>query len=130
MRKIYIIAAILAVSVLFAACSAKPVEKKAIKISASEAKEIMDKESDILIVDVREKEEYDSGHIENAVLFPLGSIDKDTAQELIPDKDKKVLVYCRSGARSANAAAKLAELGYTDVYDFGGIIDWSYDIVK
>ena len=89
---------------------------------------MMDTQTDYLILDVREEDEYNSGHIPGATLFPVGSIDEQTAQQLIPDKDTLLLVYCRSGNRSKTAAAALAELGYTQVYEFGGINDWPYDI--
>ncbi len=97
------------------------------KISAKEAKEMIDTE-EVIIVDVRTQEEYNESHIENAILIPNETIDSEPAE--LPDKSATILVYCRSGNRSAQAAAKLADLGYTNVYDFGGIIDWPYAIVK
>ena len=81
---------------------------------------------EVIILDVREQDEYDSGHIPGAVLLPVGSIDEDTAAEVIPEKDSAVLVYCRSGNRSKTASSALAELGYTNVYEFGGINTWPY----
>ena len=81
-----------------------------------------------LILDVREQDEYDSGHIPGAVLLPVGSIDEDTAAEVIPEKDSTILVYCRSGNRSKTASSALAELGYTNIYEFGGINTWPYEI--
>ncbi len=98
------------------------------KISAEEAKSIIDNE-DVIIVDVRTKGEYDSGHIENAVLLPVAEI-ANKAEEVLPDKNAKILVYCRSGNRSATASKDLIKMGYTNVYDFGGIIDWPYEIIK
>lgn len=98
------------------------------KISAEDAKKIIDSE-DVIVLDVRTPEEYNEGHIENAVLLPVNEI-KDKAGEVLTDKDAKILVYCRSGNRSATAAKELIELGYTDVYDFGGIMSWPYEIVK
>ncbi len=89
---------------------------------------MMDSQTGCLILDVREEDEYNSGHIPGAVLFPVGTIDQSTAQQLIPDQDTVLLVYCRSGNRSKTAASALADLGYTQVYEFGGIIDWPYDI--
>ena len=74
----------------------------------------------VIILDVREQDEYDSGHIPGAVLLPVGNIDEDTAAEVIPEKDSAVLVYCRSGNRSKTASSALAELGYTNIYEFGG----------
>ncbi|WP_246345943.1 rhodanese-like domain-containing protein [Sedimentibacter hydroxybenzoicus] len=98
------------------------------KISAEEAKSIIDSE-DVIILDVRTQEEYDSGHIKNAILLPVTEIASKTG-EFVPYKDAKILVYCRSGNRSATAAKDLIKMGYTDVYDFGGINDWPYGIVK
>lgn len=97
------------------------------QISQEKAKEMMDTE-DVIILDVREQNEYDSGHIPGAVLLPVGSIDADTAAAVIPEKDSTVLVYCRSGNRSKTASAALAELGYTAIYEFGGIHTWPYEI--
>ena len=97
------------------------------QISQEEAKEMMDA-GDAVVLDVREQSEYDEGHIPGAVLLPVGSIDGDTAAAVIPEKSATVLVYCRSGNRSKTAAAALAELGYTDVYEFGGINTWPYEI--
>ena len=90
------------------------------QITQEDAKEMMDTQ-EVIILDVREQAEYDSGHIPGAVLLPVGTIDETTAAEVIPEKDSKVLVYCRSGNRSKTASAALADLGYTNVYEFGGI---------
>lgn len=98
------------------------------KITADEAKDIIDNEEDIIILDVRTEEEYAEGHIENALQLSSTEI-SDSVEELIPDKDAKILVYCRSGNRSEGATRDMLELGYTNVYDFGGIIDWDYEIV-
>lgn len=98
-------------------------------ISAEEAKKIMDTEENYVILDVREQEEFDEGHIPNAVLIPYTEI-KNQAAEKLPDKDRLILVYCRSGRRSKIAAENLAELGYGKVKEFGGIIDWKYETVK
>ncbi len=99
------------------------------KITAEEAKEIIDTSSDYILLDVREENEFAEGHIEGAILIPYGEI-SDRAEEELPDKEKTILVYCRSGRRSSIAAEQLVELGYIDVQDFGGIIDWTYEIVK
>lgn len=96
------------------------------QISQEEAKEMMDTQ-EVIILDVREQDEYDSGHIPDAVLLPVGTIDEDTAAAVIPEKDSTVLVYCRSGNRSKTASAALAELGYTEIYEFGGIKTWPYE---
>ncbi|MBQ1252605.1 MAG: rhodanese-like domain-containing protein [Firmicutes bacterium] len=96
-------------------------------ISQEEAKRMMEEE-DVLILDVRQPHEYESGHIPNAVLLTLQTIDAETAAAVIPAKDTKVLVYCRSGNRSKTASEKLVDLGYTEVYEFGGINSWPYEI--
>ena len=96
------------------------------QISQEEAKAMMDTQV-VIILDVREQDEYDSGHIPGAVLLPVGTIDEDTAAAVIPGKDSTVLVYCRSGNRSKTASAALAELGYTNIYEFGGINTWPYE---
>ena len=97
------------------------------QISQEEAKEMMDTQ-DVIILDVREQDEYDSGHIPGAVLLPVGTIDEEIAAEIIPEKKSAVLVYCRSGNRSKTASSALAELGYTNIYEFGGINTWPYEI--
>ena len=97
------------------------------QISQEEAKAMMDGET-VVILDVREQYEFDEGHILNAVLLPVGTITEDAAKAVIPAKDSKVLVYCRSGNRSKTASQKLAELGYTEVYEFGGINTWPYEV--
>ena len=97
------------------------------QITQEEAKKMMD-EQEVVILDVREKDEYDSGHIKNAVLLPVGSINEETAASVIPHKDSVVLVYCRSGNRSKTASDALVRLGYTNIYEFGGIITWQYEI--
>ena len=97
------------------------------QISQDEAKEMMDSQ-EVVILDDREQDEFDSGHIAGAVLLPVGSISEATAAEVIPKKDSVVLVYCRSGNRSKTASEKLVELGYTKVYEFGGINTWPYEI--
>lgn len=107
----------------------KPSISSYVTISAEEAKTVMDGSSDYIILDVRNRDEYDEGHIANAVLLPVDNIEKE-AGPVIGGKDKTVLVYCRSGNRSKMASAKLVELGYSDVRNFGGIIDWPYEIVK
>lgn len=118
---------------LFSICGCNKQEEVAAnsyeQISAEEAKKIMDTEKDCVVLDVREADEYEEGHIENAVLLPHEDI-KSRAEDVIPDKDKLILVYCRSGRRSKIAAEALVDLGYTNVKEFGGIIDWPYQIVK
>ena len=99
------------------------------QISGSEAKALMDSESGYIIIDARTQEEYDQGHIPGAILIPEYEI-ADRAEKELPDKDQLILVYCRSGRRSKIAAEELVKLGYTNVKEFGGIIDWEYEIVK
>ncbi len=98
-------------------------------ITAKQGKQILDNETDVILLDVREPDEYAQGHIPNAVLMPLGTIAKQAAADL-PDRDAKLIVYCRSGRRSKAAADTLLTLGYTHVLDMGGILDWPYDVVK
>ncbi len=98
------------------------------QITQDVAKEMIDNEK-VVILDVREEEEYEEGHIENSVLLPLGEVTY-YAERIIPNKDEIILVYCRSGNRSKQASYFLAELGYTNVYEFGGINTWEYGIVK
>ena len=99
------------------------------QISAAEAKKLMDSETDYAIVDARTQEEFDEGHIEGAIMIPEYEIEAK-AESLLPDKDQLILVYCRSGRRSKIASEALVGLGYTNVKEFGGIIDWPYEIVK
>ena len=99
------------------------------QISGAEAKALMDSESGYIIIDARTQEEYDQGHIPGAIMIPEYEI-ANRAEKEIPDKDQLILVYCRSGRRSKIAAEELVKLGYTNVKEFGGIIDWEYEIVK
>lgn len=98
------------------------------KITAEEAKEIIDTE-EVTILDVRRPAEYEEAHIEGALLIPDYEL-KDLSESKLPDKDEKILVYCRSGNRSESAAKVLIDMGYTNVHDFGGIMDWSYGTVE
>ena len=95
-------------------------------ITAEEAKAIMDSETEYLILDVRTQAEYDEGHIPGAVLIPNTEIEARAEAEL-PDKDQMLLVYCRSGNRSKKAVDILVKLGYTNIREFGGILDWPYE---
>ena len=99
------------------------------QISGAEAKALMDSESGYIIIDARTQEEYDQGHIPGAILIPEYEI-AERAEKELPDKNQLILVYCRSGRRSKIAAEELVKLGYTNVKEFGGIIDWEYEIVK
>ena len=99
------------------------------QITAEQAKTIMDTEKDYVIIDARTEEEFAEGHIKNAILIPEYEI-KDRAEKELPDKEQLILVYCRRGRRSKIASEELVKLGYTNVKEFGGIIDWPYKTVK
>ena len=123
---------ILLVLILLTACGqdkGNDQEAVYVNITAQEAKKIMDSQEGYILLDVRTQEEYDQGHIPGAVVIPDTEIEA-RAEEVLPDKDQLILVYCRSGRRSKNAAQILVELGYTNIKEFGGIIDWPYEIVK
>lgn len=98
------------------------------KISSEEAKKMMDEDSSIIILDVRTPEEFKSGHIQGAVNIAQTEI-AVIIKTAIPDKSATILVYCQSGNRSALASKELIELGYLNIYDFGGINDWKYDVI-
>ena len=98
-------------------------------ISQEDAKRIMDSEQDYLIVDVRQPEEYEDGHIPYSILLPLPEV-LEKAEKVLPDKRKLLLVYCRSGNRSKKACMRLDQLGYEHVLEFGGITTWKYVIEK
>ena len=98
-----------------------------VNITAEEAKQIMDTEEGYIILDVRTQEEYDAGHIPGAIVISHEEI-TEKAEEVLTDKEQLILVYCRSGRRSKIAAEALVELGYTNIKEFGGIIDWPYEV--
>ena len=104
----------------------QPSHKDTGVLTAEEAKQRMDENSEAIVLDVRTQEEYDQGHIPGAVCLPNEFITEDMPFPFA--KDTELLLYCRSGRRSAEAAEKLRELGFSNVYDFGGILDWPYDI--
>lgn len=99
-------------------------------VSMSEGLEIAKKNPDAIIVDVRRKDEYKAGHIPGAVLLTMETISAETAAKVLPDKSKMILVYCRSGRRSKIAAQTLSELGYSNLIEFGGILDYNGKIEK
>lgn len=99
------------------------------QVNQEYAKGIMEQEENVLVVDVRTPQEYAEGHIPGAILIPLDTIGDEPPKEL-PDLNQKILVYCRSGRRSKQAAGKLARLGYTEIYEIGGIMTWPYEIEK
>ena len=123
MKKVFLIVSLAVM--LLSGCSADEAVTYT-SITANEAKELMDSRNDYIILDVRTEKEFSEGHIPGAVLIPDYEIAERAANEL-PDKDQLILVYCRSGRRSKIASEKLAELGYKNVKEFGGIIDWGYD---
>ena len=121
---------LLLAAILLTACgqtNGKEQEAMYVNITAQEAKTIMDNEEGYVVLDVREQDEYDAGHIPGAILIPYTQIE-EKANEILPDQDQLILVYCRSGRRSKIAAEALVELGYTNIKEFGGIIDWPYEV--
>ena len=148
LRKLFTIGLLAFATLVFAACGmAEPMNKPADnmgketsnmstmsnaqyhKISPELAKERMEKNPKAIILDVRTEGEYKDGHIKNAILVPNETINTTPPKEL-PNKDAEILVYCRSGNRSRQAAEKLVKMGYTNVHDFGGVNTWSYGLVK
>ena len=138
MRQIFLFAALATSLALLSGCTqsktkadtAEDMTGKAAyqKISTEDAYEMMVSQ-EVVIVDVRTPEEYDGGHIPNAILVPNESIGDDMP-EALPDKEATLLIYCRSGRRSKEASEKLLKLGYKSIYEFGGVIDWPYELVK
>ena len=124
-----ILALILAMLLVLAGCGGTTVENTYQQITQEAAKEMMDTQ-EVIVLDVREQDEFDAGHIPGAVLLSVGTITKDTAAAVIPELDSVVLVYCRSGNRSKTASKALIDLGYTNVYEFGGINTWPYEVVQ
>ena len=120
---------ILLAMLVLAACGQDKENKKEsvyVNITAQEAKKIMDTEQNYIILDTRTQTEYDEKHIPGAIVISHDEI-KEKAESALPDKDQLILVYCRSGRRSKLAAEDLVELGYTNIKEFGGIIDWPYE---
>lgn len=99
------------------------------QITQKEAKEIMEENSDCVVIDARTAEEFSEGHIPGAVNLDYEETEEKAA-EVVPEKDTLILIYCRSGRRSKIAAETFVSLGYENVKEFGGIIDWPYEIVK
>lgn len=98
-----------------------------VNITAQQAKKIMDEQKNYIILDTRTQEEYDTGHIPGAILIPYDEI-REKAEKILTDKHQLILVYCRSGRRSKLAAQDLVKLGYTNIKEFGGILDWPYGV--
>lgn len=120
---------VLLAALLLAGCGKQTVktqEAALMNITAEEAKKLMDSESGYVILDVRTEQEYAESHIPGAILIPDYEI-SEKAESVLTDMDQLILVYCRSGRRSKNAAAQLEEMGYTRIREFGGILDWPYE---
>ena len=122
-----ILALMSAIFFVLTGCGGTTVENTYQQITQEAAKDMMDTQ-EVIILDVREQDEFDAGHITGAVLLSVGTITKDTASAVIPELDSVVLVYCRSGNRSKTASKTLVDLGYTNVYEFGGINTWPYGV--
>ena len=118
---------IFAMLLVLTGCGGTAEENTYQQITQEEAKNMMDTQ-EAIVLDVREQDEFDAGHIPGAVLLPVDTITKDTAAAVIPELDSVVLVYCRSGNRSKKASQALVELGYTGIYEFGGINTWPYEV--
>lgn len=127
MKKLFLIA--MAMMLLTACGQDKGNEQEAgyVNITAEQAKEIMDSQENYIILDTRTQEEYCEGHIPDAILIPYDEI-AEKAEGILTDKEQLILVYCRSGRRSKLAAEDLVKLGYTNIKEFGGIIDWPYEV--
>ena len=122
------LSAVLTILLLFTGCGGTSMKENSYQQITQEAAKAMMDTQEVVILDVREQHEYDSGHIPGAVLLPVGTIAEDTAAAVIDDLDTVVLVYCRSGNRSKTASQALADIGYTNVYEFGGINTWPYEV--
>lgn len=125
MKKLWMI---LLAAVLLTACGlGSQQEAVYVNITPQEAKQIMDTTEGYILLDTRAQEEYDQGHIPGAIVIPHDEIE-EKAEQLLPDKNQLILVYCRSGRRSKLAAEALVKLGYTNIKEFGGILDWPYEV--
>jgi len=135
-RTIYLIASIMLLVVLSGCSFSKNIETNEedssvtfSNIAPEEVKKRLDSEERIILLDVRTKEEYESGHIEGSILIPVDNL-KEEVEKKLEDKEIPIFVYCRSGNRSTTASNILVSLGYKNVYNLGGIIDWPYEVVK
>ena len=120
---------IFAMLLVLTGCGGTAEENTYQQITQEEAKNMMDTQ-EAIVLDVREQDEFDAGHIPGAVLLPVGTITKDSAAAVIPELDSVVLVYCRSGNRSKTDSQALVGLSYTQIYEFGGIKDWPYEVER
>lgn len=123
---IYLILAIAAGVVVIKLYTHK-VSRAGNRLTPEQAKARLDSGDALTVLDVRTREEFAAGHIPGAVCLPVEELSAETAAKVLPQADGEILVYCRSGRRSARAARSLAALGYTRVYDFGGILSWPYE---
>lgn len=130
MKKISIIIMILSLLVIVGGCAeGNDAGGEVNSITPDEFKEMMDNDEDFILVDVRTQEEYDEGHIIGSILIPVDVI-KDQAEQILTDKESKIIIYCRTGNRSQTAGEILKDLGYKSIYDLGGIVDWPYETVR
>ena len=135
MKKIILIIIILTLIIIGVACimnrKKRNIENEVIikHVSMNDIVQIMEENENYIILDVRTQAEYNQGHIPNAICIPNETIDENVVNKL-PDKNQMILVYCRSGNRSKQAAEKLKKLGYTNLIEFGGIIDWKGEIER
>lgn len=130
MKKISIIIMILLLLVIAGGCAeGNDAGGEVNSITPDEFKEMMDNDEDFILVDVRTQEEYDEGHIIGSILIPVDVI-KDQAEQILTDKESKIIIYCRTGNRFQTAGEILKDLGYKNIYDLGGIVDWPYETVR
>lgn len=127
-NKAILILIVIMLSLAFASCGGGE-EAEYSQVDTAKAKQLMETEDNYVILDVRTDEEYSEGHIPGAMLIPDYEIE-DKVESMLKDKEQLILVYCRSGNRSKGASEALAKLGYTNVVEFGGIIDWPYEIER
>lgn len=135
MKKIILIIIILTLIIIGVVCimnrKERNIENEVIikHVSMNDIVQIMEENENYIILDVRTQAEYNQGHIPNAICIPNETIDENVVNKLL-DKNQMILVYCRSGNRSKEAAEKLKKLGYTNLIEFGGIIDWKGEIER
>lgn len=130
MKKLSLILAAIILILSLAACSMPWSDNSDgyTQISYEEAKKMIDERDDIIILDVRTQEEFEGGYIKGAILFPSQEVNEETAAQKLPDKDQTILIYCSSGGRSKKVAQQLVDMGYTNIYEFGGINSWPYEV--
>ena len=128
MKKLFIVLSIIVL--LICGCSNKESENTYKMINSEKLTELLKSSEKVYLVDVRTEEEYDASHIDLAINLSVDRIESDFENEITSDKDANIIVYCRSGARSKQAAETLIKMGYKNVYNFGSIGNWPYDLVK